>query len=369
MSTFKSSLLALALLSLPFVGCVDQGTGPDFGSAVKVGSVTAALTAEQCTYFGVDDRVTICHAMSSARNPYVIIRTSTEGCAEGHADHDGDYITSSDPSSPLYDPTCQGLGCFPEGAPHDGTVACCDGLAPADDGTCAAVDPCLGGSRVTTFADDDFDYATTPPAGDAWTDDFTTTESPLTFSSATFTLAAAAGEGHTETTPDDPYWDVTLVHSGGTFLHAWDVWGAATWDPSSQGAIAGIEVEYAARLESWEVARKSDSIFRSGDPGQGANMQFALIQDGVVYTRSLAFLCPSGVDCDQWRVVSGAWDEPNLGNLSNAVSGTGTLDLSTTGGPITFGFLIGHSHGNADYIFRSRTYVDDFKVTIYSKCD
>jgi len=114
------------------------------GHEDHMGMATAALTADQCSFFAVDDKVTICHATNSARHPYVVIRTNTLGCAEGHAGHSGDYITSSDPTSPLYDPTCKGLGCYPEGAPWDGSVPCCEGLAPNDAGACAVVDsaPC-----------------------------------------------------------------------------------------------------------------------------------------------------------------------------------------------------------------------------------
>jgi hypothetical protein len=44
--------------------------------------------------------VQVCHRTSSARNPYVIVRTSADGC-EGHALHAGDYVTNTDPTSPL----------------------------------------------------------------------------------------------------------------------------------------------------------------------------------------------------------------------------------------------------------------------------
>ncbi|HTN92679.1 MAG TPA: calcium-binding EGF-like domain-containing protein [Sorangium sp.] len=113
-----------------------------------VDSADSALTGAQCDYFDVNGKVQICHLTSSATHPYTIIKTSVQGCINGHADHPGDYITSTDPSSPTYDPTCQGGGCLPVGAPTDGTLECCDGLI-SQNGTC--VDLCAG---VTCAASD-----------------------------------------------------------------------------------------------------------------------------------------------------------------------------------------------------------------------
>lgn len=97
------------------------------------------LTAEQCRYFEPGGKVNICHRTGSARNRYVIIRASNASC-DGHDQHTEDYVTSLDPGSPAYDPACDGQGCFPDGAPYDGTVECCEGLAPSD-GYCRVV-PC-----------------------------------------------------------------------------------------------------------------------------------------------------------------------------------------------------------------------------------
>jgi len=36
---------------------------------------TSALTAEQCSYFAVNGKITICHMTGSATNPYTIVRT------------------------------------------------------------------------------------------------------------------------------------------------------------------------------------------------------------------------------------------------------------------------------------------------------
>lgn len=86
-----------------------------------------ALTAEQCQYFADGDRVTICHRTGSARSPYRPLEVTEEAC-KAHARHSGDYIAADDP-------TCDGGGCLPEGAPCDGTVSCCDGFR-CENGAC-----------------------------------------------------------------------------------------------------------------------------------------------------------------------------------------------------------------------------------------
>ena len=115
------------------------------GDEPLTGAGHEALTAQQCSYFAQDDRVTICHRTGSARKPYTIIRTSSAGCAAGHSGHDGDYVSSSDPASPLYDPTCSGQGCLPVGAPSDASIECCDGLEPVG-GTCTDINECTTGT-------------------------------------------------------------------------------------------------------------------------------------------------------------------------------------------------------------------------------
>lgn len=94
----------------------------------------APLTAEQCSFFAENDRVTVCHHTASKKNPYVVIRTNFAGCAEGHAGHDGDYVAYDDP-------TCRDQGCYPETAPVDGVVPCCEGLGPVN-GYCRELDAC-----------------------------------------------------------------------------------------------------------------------------------------------------------------------------------------------------------------------------------
>lgn len=123
--------LLVGAAGLVAAGCSDTATA--------VGEVSSALTAAQCEFFQEGGRVQICHKTSSAKNPYVILRVATEACIQGHAAHEGDYIA-------VNDPYCKGLGCFPVGAPLDGTVECCDGLVEKD-GFCA----CPDDTQCTTF--------------------------------------------------------------------------------------------------------------------------------------------------------------------------------------------------------------------------
>lgn len=122
----KLSHLCLSLSFAAFAGCADAGAPPDL--------TTASLTAEQCDYFDVNGKVTICHATSSQTNPYVIIRTSVQGCINGHEDHANDFVA--------FDGVCV-EGCYPKGAPVGAGDKCCEGLE-AVDGVCAEVaDTCF----------------------------------------------------------------------------------------------------------------------------------------------------------------------------------------------------------------------------------
>ena len=131
------SLLGLSGFALLGAACSGSGA-PD----EHVDSDESALTAAQCSFFDVNGKDEICHYTGSAKHPYTILKTSEQGCINGHTGHAHDYITSTDPSSSTYDPTCQGGGCLPVGAPTDATLACCDGLI-SQNGTC--VDPCASG--------------------------------------------------------------------------------------------------------------------------------------------------------------------------------------------------------------------------------
>jgi len=76
----------------------------------------------------------ICHHTGSVRHPFTLIKISDQACIDGHATHAEDYITSLDPASSLYDPTCNGQCCLPTPAPCDGTLDCCTGSCV--NGTC-----------------------------------------------------------------------------------------------------------------------------------------------------------------------------------------------------------------------------------------
>lgn len=100
------------------------------GSAESTASSVQDLTAAQCSYFAEGAKVTICHKTSATKKPYQSLSVSLTSCSS-HVDHYGDYVAYNDP-------TCNGQGCFPEGAPFDGTVDCCEGLEPVD-GVCKAI--------------------------------------------------------------------------------------------------------------------------------------------------------------------------------------------------------------------------------------
>ncbi|WP_232379855.1 FG-GAP-like repeat-containing protein [Polyangium fumosum] len=150
MRYLKSSLSYLtvpALSALLLVGCAsaDPSEADSQEGGEAVGEAHDALTAAQCNYFDVNGKVQICHKTGSTTHPYTIIRVSEQACINAHSGHNGDYVTSLDPSSPLFDPTCSGLGCLPVNAPCDATVPCCDGLT-CQSGTCVDVDECAAGT-------------------------------------------------------------------------------------------------------------------------------------------------------------------------------------------------------------------------------
>lgn len=161
------SLLGLGGFALLGAACQDAGT-PD----EDVGSDGSALTAAQCSYFDINGKVQICHKTSSAAHPYTILRLSEQGCINGHVAHGGDYVASTDPASPLYDPTCSGGGCLPVTAPCDATLPCCDGSTctdgvcvgtppdPCDGVTCVAIDQC----HVAGTCDSDTGACSSPAA-------------------------------------------------------------------------------------------------------------------------------------------------------------------------------------------------------------
>lgn len=151
-SKLLGSLLAVTGVGLlALTGGCSSETPSDHES---IGSAHSALTAAQCSFFDINGKVQICHKTGSVNKPYTILRVSEEGCINGHSGHVGDYVTSTDPNSPLYDPTCSGDGCLPVNAPCDATLPCCDGSTctggvcvgtppdPCDGVSCEAIDQC-----------------------------------------------------------------------------------------------------------------------------------------------------------------------------------------------------------------------------------
>jgi hypothetical protein len=103
-------------------------------SGKDVSRSSASLTADQCTYFDVNGQDTICHHTDSPSHPFTILKTSDQGCINGHSTHPQDYIA-------VGDPTCGGGGCLPQGAPCDATLPCCDG-STCSNGTCVSLCAC-----------------------------------------------------------------------------------------------------------------------------------------------------------------------------------------------------------------------------------
>jgi len=146
--------LFAVLLGAPLLFSACTPADPVTGGAEHetLGEAHEALTAEQCAYFEVNGKVQICHRTNSKKKPYTIIKTSVAGCAAGHSGHDEDYVTSTDPNDPTYDPTCSGDGCLPQGAPCDATLPCC-GESTCSAGTCAC-DPGWTGERCEIDIDE-----------------------------------------------------------------------------------------------------------------------------------------------------------------------------------------------------------------------
>ncbi|MDC3956015.1 calcium-binding EGF-like domain-containing protein [Polyangium jinanense] len=135
----RAMVTVLGLSSFAFLGGACSST--DTQDAEHLGAAEEHLTDAQCSFFDVNGKNQICHYTGSANHPYTIIKTSEQGCINGHAIHANDYIA-------VGDPTCQGGGCLPATAPCDATLPCCDGLT-CQNGTC--VDLCAG---VTCTASD-----------------------------------------------------------------------------------------------------------------------------------------------------------------------------------------------------------------------
>jgi hypothetical protein len=121
---------------------------PDGARSERAKTRSQALTAEQCIYFeSTAHQDVICHATSSAKNPYVKIKVDDRGCIDGHAKHPNDYIDVNDSD-------CGGAACLPVNAPCDATLPCCSGTCSpnhtcacsAGGATCATTSDCCSGT-------------------------------------------------------------------------------------------------------------------------------------------------------------------------------------------------------------------------------
>ncbi len=72
-------------------GCVE----PDVTEAVQRFAAAECVVVNPGPLVEDDGQVGICHATSSATNPYVFIRVSVDACVHGHARHDGDFRSDS----------------------------------------------------------------------------------------------------------------------------------------------------------------------------------------------------------------------------------------------------------------------------------
>lgn len=132
-----TSYTQASMLFLSVLGSIVSVTGCG-NPRPEVGLSESAVIDEQCEFFDVNGQVQICHHTDSVTHPYTSIRTSVQGCINGHAGHELDYVA-------VDDPTCQGGACLPVTAPCDSTLPCCDGLT-CQDATCvvASTCPCAG---------------------------------------------------------------------------------------------------------------------------------------------------------------------------------------------------------------------------------
>src|SRR5262245_44089173 len=125
-----NAAIALTALASPALIPACSAPEPRAGSELET-ATQSALSDDQCEFFDVNGDVQICHHTSSVAHPFTVIRTSVQGCINGHSAHSLDYVA-------VGDPTCQGGGCLPATAPCDDTLPCCDGLT-CHNGTCVDI--------------------------------------------------------------------------------------------------------------------------------------------------------------------------------------------------------------------------------------
>jgi YVTN family beta-propeller protein len=154
----SGSWLLVMVLTL-FFGCTSTPSAEDDVVATKVN----LITANDCQAAAVNGKVGICHATGSSTNPYTHIKVSVSGCANGHAKHEGDFISDDTSCRRCAQITCVAIDqCHVPGV-CDPTTGLCS-TPPASDGTtcndgnsCTQTDTCVygtctGASPVTCTA-------------------------------------------------------------------------------------------------------------------------------------------------------------------------------------------------------------------------
>ncbi len=229
-------------------------------------------------------------------------------------------------------------------------------------GGTTAVDPSSG------VCDDDVTFSDATFGSPLWVDNFIAGGVEPLANSGTIEAAQVVGGGNTGADPD-PFLVATITNRGNSTVHTYALMPTATWNPSVDGPITNIRVQYDIRLRSIMGRFRPNGDPIPVSPSQAGNAQFAIVQNGFVYAPSLGFVCPDQTGCDSWRTRSGVWDvATQIGPLSNSIpAGAPPLDL-TNGGPVTFGVLIGLTGGNPDWDFDYIYEVDNFEVKLAADC-
>ncbi len=163
-----SSLLLLAAFLT--AGCA--GETPAFDPS-DLDSDPYAITAADCTDLAVKNKVTFCHATSSATNPYNVVTVSTNACLNGHVGHAGDVLPDAyGACCPVNEQDCAGVcggsaivDCAGTcgGSAAEDCAGTCNGTAAADcAGTCngSAIEDCAGTCAGTAEEVDVVHYTT-----------------------------------------------------------------------------------------------------------------------------------------------------------------------------------------------------------------
>jgi hypothetical protein len=112
-------LLTVFVLAGLASACAPDGTA-QMEARLRRGEGTS-LTAAECTAASSEGKVVVCHATSSKKNPYVAVDVNVQGCINGHAKHEGDFVAATDEECDA--PSCAGVG-----QSCKDNSDCCDGM-------------------------------------------------------------------------------------------------------------------------------------------------------------------------------------------------------------------------------------------------